>query len=66
MEFWDLGGILAFPLAEHVPSAAGAIPKQIPSLGMEPLCQKVRDRNRKLHAFEKLGFFSVWTHSKTT
>lgn len=37
-----------------------------PSLGTEPLCcQKVRDRNRKLHAFEKLFFFSVWTNTKT-
>lgn len=30
IEFWDPGGITAFPLVEQIPRAPGAIPGQIP------------------------------------
>lgn len=56
MEFWD---VTTFPLAEQVPCAPGAIPNQTPSLGMEPLCQKGRDRNRKLY---RSWFFTLSAH----
>lgn len=64
MEFWDPGAIPAFPLAEQVLSAPGAIPNQIPPLAWS-LCGRRWGTETKTWCFWEVGFLICLDTYKT-